>query len=101
MGQPGTAEVFDPNGTPNSQSGDSLGVVELVVGQRHENLGNASRHRLGCGTNTSVMNEGTRLRQEQIKWNVAKVGKAARQPLGNLLGEFRQEDASSFEKLAR
>jgi len=54
-GHPWSCESVGLDPTSNSQPGDSLCIVELIVGQRHKDLGDASRQALRRGADAAVM----------------------------------------------
>jgi hypothetical protein len=88
-GHPWSYESVGLDPASNAQPGDSFRIVELIVGQRHEDLGDARCQSLRRGPDASVMDERFRPRQKHVERHVPKVDNGIWQAVGNLLREFR------------
>src|SRR5262249_58593740 len=74
------------NRQADAQATHTGGVVELIVGERDDQLGDAGREGLRRGADTAVVDQGRGARQDAAEGNVLEVTDSAGQWLRDLLG---------------
>ena len=77
----------------------AVGVVELIVGEGHDDLGDSAGEGLGGGADAAVVHERGAAREKLAEWSVRDVDHVWRKVFRNVLAMAAEQDAAAAEIL--
>lgn len=84
-----------PEERSHAELADAAGVVGLVVRERHDELGDAGRQRLGSGADAAVMDDRRAARKSLAEWQVIEMPHGRRKIRRQLRGIARGENCAA------